>query len=66
MDATYEGFMKRTFVAMLLLIATHLPFLIGIAILYKRFTIKSKGDTFDDLEANNMDTAEKCLNSSEK
>lgn len=33
-DAAYEGMEKRTFLPMILLAGTHLPFLIGMVLLY--------------------------------
>ena len=36
MDAAYEGIQKRTFLGMLLLAAVHIPFLVGIIIMYRK------------------------------
>lgn len=45
-DAAYEGLMKRTFVAMVVLIAAHLPFLSGIMFMYKKLGSKPKESAF--------------------
>ena len=49
-DAAYEGLMKRTFVAMLVLLATHLPFLIGIIFMYGRLGFKPTESAFKDFK----------------
>ena len=36
MDAAYEAMMKRTFLAMTIMILTHLPFLIIIIVMYPK------------------------------
>ena len=49
-DAAYEGLMKRTFVAMLLLLTSHLPFLIGIVTMYRKLGSKPAESAFKDSE----------------
>ena len=49
-DAAYEGVMKRTFLPMLLLAALHLPFLIGVTIMYKRLGTKPAISAFKEDE----------------
>ena len=49
-DAAYEGLMKRTFVAMLVLMATHLPFLTGIVVMYRKLGFKPTKSAFSDSE----------------
>ena len=55
MDAAYEGLMKRTFVAMLVLLATHLPFLIGIIFMYRKLGSKPTESAFKDFEEESDD-----------
>ena len=50
MDAAYEGLMKRTFVAMIVLLVTHLPFLIGIIFMYRKLGFKPNKSAFKDSE----------------
>lgn len=44
-DAAYEGMEKRTFLAMILLAATHLPFLVGLLLLYKPLQAEQASNT---------------------
>ena len=64
-DAAYEGLMKRTFIAMLLLMASHLPFLIGIVLMYRKLGSKPMKSAFTDLEEDEVesgtDTSDKEL-----
>ena len=55
-DAAYEGLMKRTFIAMLVLMASHLPFLIGIVILYRKLGSKPMESAFTDLEEDEVES----------
>ncbi len=43
-DAMYEGFKKRTFVAAALLATLHLPFLVEIIVLYKKLGPRYAGN----------------------
>lgn len=52
-DAAYEGLRKRTFGAMLVLLATHLPFLIGIVFMYRKLGIKPPKSSFKDVKEEN-------------
>ena len=68
MDAAYEGVMKRTFVAMFVLVATHLPFLIGIVLMYRKLGLKPNESAFKSLKEDNKESdsdtsteSEKCL-----
>ena len=47
-DAAYEGVKKRTFLPMLLIVGLHLPFLIGITILYKKLGTKPANSAFKE------------------
>ena len=49
MDAAYEGARKRTFVAMLVLVATHVPFLVGIVVMYRKLGLKPNESAFMNL-----------------
>lgn len=56
MDAAYEGLMKRTFVAMIVLLATHLPFLIGIIFMYRKLGFKPDKSAFKDSKEESDDS----------
>ena len=43
-DAAYEGFQKRTFIPMIIIISTHLPLLGGIVLLYHKLGKNDDGD----------------------
>ena len=62
-DAAYEGMMKRTFVAMIVLLATHLPFLTGIIIMYRKLGSKPTESAFKDSEEE-TDNSESDMDSS--
>ena len=53
-DAAYEGLKKRTFAAMILLMITHLPFLIGIIIMYKKLGAKPADSAFKDIDDDSL------------
>lgn len=55
-DAAYEGLMKRTFVAMLLLMISHLPFLIGTVIMYRKLGSKPMESAFMDSEDDEVES----------
>jgi cbb3-type cytochrome oxidase subunit 3 len=55
-DAAYEGLMKRTFVAMIVLLVTHLPFLVGIVFMYRKLGSKPKESAFKESEEENDDS----------
>lgn len=56
MDAAYEGLMKRTFAAMIVLLATHLPFLIGIVFMYRKLGLKPNKSAFKESEEESDDS----------
>ena len=56
MDAAYEGQLKRTFVAMLVLLAAHLPFLIGIIFMYRKLDFKPIESVFKDFKEDSDDS----------
>ncbi len=55
-DAAYEGVEKRTFLAMALLAATHLPFLIGTILLYRKLQDSIYINTYSKLVTEQSDT----------
>lgn len=55
MDATYEGMQKRTFLAMILLAFTHLPFLVGIIIFYRQLKYVRVPDGYSAIDNNQED-----------
>lgn len=57
-DAAYEGAVKRTFLAMLLLVAMYLPLLVGIIILYRILGNKPTGSAFEDTKNVDSNTEE--------
>ena len=48
--------MKRTFIAMLLLMASHLPFPIGIVIMYRKLGSKPTESAFTDLQEDEVES----------
>lgn len=48
MDAAYEGMMKRTFLAMIIMILAHLPFLLFFVCLYPKLGHHSKETELED------------------
>ena len=55
-DAAYEGLLKRTFVAMIVLLATHLPFLTGIIFMYRKLGLKPNESPFKDSKEGSDDS----------
>ena len=59
-DAAYEGVQKRTFLAMVIMAGAHLPFLVGIIVMYRKLGEKNVDqslyvelateDSFDEVE----------------
>ena len=56
MDAAYEGMKKRTFVGMLVLVTTHLPFLIGIIVMYRKLGVKPNEVEYKEEETRESDS----------
>ena len=54
MDAAYEGMMKRTFVAMIIMIIAHFPFLLFFFFMYSRLGKPLDYDKLED-ETNSSD-----------
>ena len=57
-DAAYEGTQKRTFLAMVLLVFTHLPFLFGIIVFYKKLKHVVHHDGYSKLDQGDDNTDE--------
>jgi len=56
-DAAYEGFQKRTFIPMIILISTHLPLVVGVIVLYHKLGRKCEEDDVDDAKASMEDSS---------
>ena len=65
-DAAYEGVQKRTFLAMLIKIATFVPVLLGLLVCYTQFKPKQKDYTSSSSDGEGSDTELLVGNSAEK
>ena len=58
MDAAYEGMQKRTFLAMVLLMFSHLPFLVGIIVFFQKLNYVVPPSGYSEIDKHDNDTNE--------